>query len=114
MHQHDESIDNDEARYYKRQDNFSKSNKVGNANVNKEPSKTLALHMLCSVLLQREDNVTRCQDACSTNNKVKDIIGLACRKSTTKMMSGTRMWKRSHHSMAFMYEVGGKNFDTEV
>ena len=39
---------------------------------------------------------------------------LACKKSTTKMMRGTRMWKRSHHSIAFMYEVGGKNLDTDV
>ena len=39
---------------------------------------------------------------------------LACKKSTTKMMRGTRMWKRSHHSIAFMYEVGGRNLDTDV
>ena len=54
VHQHDESIDNDEERYYKRQDNFSKSNIVGDADVYEEPAKTLALHMLCRVLLQRE------------------------------------------------------------
>ena len=56
VHQHYQSIDNDEERYHKRQDNFSKSNKVWDANIYEEPSKTLALHMLCRVLLQISKN----------------------------------------------------------
>ena len=51
-----------------------------------------------------------------TNKHMYDtyVSDLACKKSTTKMMRGTRMWKRSHHSIAFMYEVGGRNLDTDV
>ena len=39
-----------------------------------------------------------------TNKHMSDTFAsdLACKKSTTKMMRGTRMWKRSHHSIAFM------------
>ena len=52
VHQHDESIDNDKEWDHKRQHKLSESYKVRNDNVDEEPTHSMALHVLCCVLLQ--------------------------------------------------------------